>query len=271
MTGSIPTLRSAVVTGATGLLGNNIVRQLLAHGCEVTAIVRDKERARRLLPASDGLRVVVGDVTQLNGFAFALRGAEAVFHTAAYFREYYQPGYDPGLLHRTNVQAVLDLLQAALDAAVPVVVHTSSVGTLGTGPDADSSLADENSRLNGRGTRNAYFASKVRADEAVHAFCERHTLRVPVILPSWMWGPHDAGPTSAGRLFLAVARGELRAVPRAGNHVVDARDVASACIRAAVRGSGRYVVGGVWRTLPDVCGAVARTVGVAAPRAVPAP
>lgn len=88
-------------------------------------------------------------------------------------------------------------------------------------------------------------------------FCDQHQLRVSMIRPGWMWGPGDAGPTSSGKLFLAVARGALRAVPQAGNHLVDARDVAHACVRAISAGDGAYIVAGSMTPLPDVCAEVA--------------
>jgi dihydroflavonol-4-reductase len=265
----VSTPRRAVVTGATGLLGSSIVRELLGHGGEVVGVVRDPQRARRLLPTGDGLRLVAGDVLDVDSFRRELRGADAVFHTAAYFREYYQPAPDLALLQRTNVTAVEDLLRASADAGVPVVVHTSSIGTLGS--TLAGSAADEDTPSPRHARRNHYQASKAQSEEVVRRFCEGTALRVPMVLPGWMWGPGDAGPTSAGRLFLAIAHRELRAVPRAGNHVVDARDVAAACVRAAVDGQSarRYIVAGRWHGLPELCTGVARAVGVRPPRTVP--
>ncbi len=256
----------AVVTGATGLLGGSLVRALLARGSEVTAIVRDAERARDLLPASGGLRLVTGDVTAVAGFADALTGADVLFHTAAYFREYYQPRPDLARLHRTNVTALGDLLLAAQQASVPAFVHISSSSTVQ--PPAGGSDADEDTPLRARGT-NGYTDSKIRAEQVIRSFRENGAMRVAVIVPAWMWGPGDAGPTSAGRLFLSIAHRQLPAVPTAGNHVVDARDVAAACVQAAVAGGERYIVGGVWRPLPEVCTAVAAVAGVPRPRPVP--
>jgi dihydroflavonol-4-reductase len=261
--------RRVLVTGATGLLGGNVVRTLLRRGTEVVALVRDQERAARLLPASEGLRLAPGDVTDSRSVRPALRGVDAVVHTAAYFREYYQPGADLDLLRRTNVTAVEDLLRAATDASVPVVVHVSSTAVLGQG--SSDHPADEDTPPDLDAHRNAYRASKIEAEQVV-ARCLRGGPRVPLVLPAWMWGPGDAGPTSAGRLYLAVARGELRAVPRAGNHVVDARDVAEACVLAAIRGESgrRYAVAGQWWTMAHLCEGIARAAGVAPPRQVPA-
>lgn len=258
-------ISKAVVTGASGLLGGNIVRELLAGGSEVVAIVRDLEKARRLLPPA--ARLVRGDVTEVAGFAAEFAGADAILHTAAYFREYYQPGHDPALLRRTNVDSIGSLLAAAVEAGVGTVVHISSIGALGTAPA--SRPADESRPLDPGVTRNRYYLSKIASEQLVNEFAARHDLRVSIVLPGWMWGPGDAGPTSAGRLFLAVASEELPAVPDASNHVVDARDVALACVRAADGGSGRYVVAGPRRTLPEICAGIASAVGVRTPRAVP--
>src|SRR6202167_5284542 len=161
-----PLPRRACVPGAPGLLGTAIVRELLnpapehpgagsvepgserddlgdgPEDCEeVLALVRDRESAAALLPSDGRLRLVEGDVTDVASFRAQLAGIDAVFHTAAYFREYYEPGSDPELLRRTNVRAVRDLLEAAVQARVPVVVHTSSSGTLGQ--PADGAPADE--------------------------------------------------------------------------------------------------------------------------------
>lgn len=261
----ITTPRRALVTGATGLLGSSITRALAGLGTEVTALVRDERRARRLLPSSGRLRLLEGDVTRPESYASALPGCDAVFHTAAYFREYDQPGGpDLALLERTNVWAVTALLEAAARESVPVVVHTSSHGILAPVPGA---LADESSPVT-TVPRNGYIASKIRAEERIREFRRHGAVRVPVIRPAWMWGPGDAGPTSSGRLFLAIARGALRVVPRGGNHTVDARDVARACIAAAAVGKGTYNVAGAWLPLPGVCADIAGVTGTTAPRAI---
>jgi hypothetical protein len=65
-----------LVTGATGLLGSNVTTALLASGTEVTALVRSAERARRLLPEDERLRIVEGDITRVDSLCpSAPRGA----------------------------------------------------------------------------------------------------------------------------------------------------------------------------------------------------
>lgn len=269
-TGAAP--RRSLVTGATGMLGSAITRCLLDHGGEVVALVRDPARARRLLPDHPGVRVVVGDVVDPDSYRTELKGTDAVFHTAAYFREYFQLGSDTELMERTNVAAVRDLLTAAVDAEVPTVVHTSSINVLDRRGSA--APADEDTppppELRDLPVSTDYSGSKVRAEAVVREFADRSGLRVPMVLPGWMWGPGDHGPTAGGRLFLAVAKGEMSAVPRIEHHVVDVRDVALACVRAAsAPEAGRYVVGGRRHALPRLCAEVAAQTGVRPPRGVP--
>jgi len=92
----------AFVTGGTGLLGNNLVRALLAEGHSVRALVRSRTKAHLL----DGLDVelVEGDMGAVPEFSAALDGVDVLFHTAAYFREYYGPPAD----HWTRLKTLRD-------------------------------------------------------------------------------------------------------------------------------------------------------------------
>ncbi|MFD6098977.1 NAD-dependent epimerase/dehydratase family protein [Nocardiopsis flavescens] len=271
-----PARDRSLVTGATGLLGGNLVRLLLSLDQEVVALVRDLERARRLLPEDPRLHLVPGDVTDPSTYRAHMTGVDEVFHTAAYFREYFQDPSRTGPLERINVQGTEQVLTAAAASGVPVFLHTGSINTLALrGPE---SPADESTPPPEKYARpevsDTYPTSKVRADRAVAAMVRSGRAgrtRVATVLPGWMWGPGDAGPTSAGRLFLDVARGSVRAVPRLSNYVVDARDVAFACVAAARTGTAdRYVVAGEKRSLPALTDSVAAESGVRAPRAVPA-
>ena len=84
----------AFVTGSTGLLGNNLVRILHQAGHEVWALARSKEKAQQTL-GDMAARIVVGDIRKVAEFAPCLKGIDVLFHTAAYFREYYTPGIIP--------------------------------------------------------------------------------------------------------------------------------------------------------------------------------
>src|SRR5271166_5024555 len=120
----------AFVTGATGLLGSNIINSLLAEGHEVKGLVRSKEKAQRVFPKNE-IEFVTGDMCEVGAFALALKGCDVLFHTAAYFREYYQPGDHRAILEKVNVQGAIDLLIAAEKNGLRKAIHISSSGVLG--------------------------------------------------------------------------------------------------------------------------------------------
>lgn len=233
----------AFVTGATGLLGSNLVQLLVAQGHQVTALVRSRTKAARVfgeLPVA----LVEGDVTNVAGFASALDGRDVVFHTAAYFREYYAPGDHWPVLKATNIDAVRAVLEESERRGVQRVIHTSSSGVIGARPNHQQS--DESDPPSGIALSNLYFRSKVLAEEEVARFVQRSSMPVIQILPGWMFGPGDSAPTASGQLILDFLNRRLPGRVPGFAAPVDARDVAQAMINAATQGRNgeRYIVAG---------------------------
>jgi dihydroflavonol-4-reductase len=254
----------AFVTGATGLLGSNLVHALLHQGHEVRGLVRSKEKALRVFPGGR-IDFVTGDMSDVNAFAPSLAGCDVLFHTAAYFREYFQPGDHKGTLEKINVQGTVDLLIAAEKQGVRKAIHISSAGVIGRKPDG--SAGDENTPADDHATSNLYFASKIDTELAIKRFLKERALPVITILPSWMWGPGDSGPTASGKLLLDFLKKKLPGVVDGGSSIVDARDVAMATITAAERGKSgeRYIVGGKYFDFAAVLATLERVTGIPAP------
>jgi dihydroflavonol-4-reductase len=252
------------VTGSTGLLGNNLARLLVAKGYDVIGLVRSEEKGRRLL-GDIPVTLVNGDMRDIGGFAPALERCEAVFHTAAYFREYYQPGDHARALEEINVKGTLDLMTEADRRGVRRFINTSSGGTIGTKPDG--SPGDEHTPSSPAQMANLYFRSKVEGDAKIRAWRPARGMEVIDILPGWMWGPGDAAPTAAGRTALDFIGRRIPGVVDGGTCVVDARDVAAAMVAALEKGRGgeSYIVGGTYHSLADVLASLARVSGVPAP------
>jgi dihydroflavonol-4-reductase len=262
----------AFVTGATGLLGTNLVRLLWEQGHGVRALVRSREKAEATFDGLE-LEIVVGDMADVPAFAEALNGCDALFHTAAYFREYYQPGDHWPTLERINVHAVIELLTEAAGRGVKTAVHTSSSGVIE--PNSNGTPGDESSPLSPESQSNLYFKSKVLAEQAVRAWMAEHTtMRVVMILPGWMFGPADSGPTGSGKLVLDYLDRKIPGIVDGGASIVDARDVAQAMIAAAERGEhgSRYIVAGEYHSLEDVMKTLESVSDIPAPsRRIPYP
>jgi dihydroflavonol-4-reductase len=125
----------AFVTGSTGLLGNNLVRLLVQQGHKVKALVRSREKAAKLFAGLD-LAFIQGDMKDIEAFAPELEGSDVLFHTAAYFRDYYQPGDHWQELELINVTGTVQLLEQAEKAGVKKTIYVSSAGVIGSSPMA---------------------------------------------------------------------------------------------------------------------------------------
>jgi len=253
------------VTGATGLLGGNIVNAFLTAGHAVKALARTPAKAAGLYVPGD-VTVVQGDLNAIDAFAGQLAGCDLLVHAAAYFREYYAPGDHWDMLYRTNVEGTRDILSAAARQGVAKVVYISTSGLIGP-PLPPGNVSDESSPPGRRTHENLYFRSKLLAEEAIAEWSREHPTPVMHILPGWMFGPGDTGPTGSGRLVLDFLARKLPGIPPGRAAVVDARDVAEAVVRAAERGrSGeRYIVAGRAATLQQIIETLARVSGVPAP------
>lgn len=256
----------AFVTGSTGLLGNNLVRILLAAGYDVLALARSKEKAQLQL-GDTAARVVVGDMEDVAAFAAALDGVDVLFHTAAYFREYYTPGDHAAKVDRINVTGTMELARAAQSRGVKKMVDTSSSGIIGCKPDG--APGDEDTPMWPAARKNLYFDSKRKVEPLLRAFSQEKGFFIASVLPAWMWGPHDAAPTQSSQIVLDAFAGKLPpAIPPGGSTVVDARDVAAGMLRVAQSGrSGeRYILGGEFGELSQIVAILGEITGAKAPK-----
>ena len=264
-------MRNAFVTGATGLLGNNLVRELVARGYCVKALVRSRAKGEQQFNDLPGVELVVGDMADIDAFAASLQGCDTVFHTAAFFRDNYKGGSHWEELEKINVAGTRDLLQQAYHAGIRRFVHTSSIAVL----DGPPGTAIDETCLRAEADADDYYRSKILADLVVLAFLETHPqMHACMVLPGWMWGPGDMGPTSSGQLVNDVVNGKLPGLIPGTFSVVDARDVAWAQIAAAKNGrrAERYLAAGRNLTMRQLVPALGRIVGVKTPaRQLPLP
>ncbi|WP_018905331.1 SDR family oxidoreductase [Variovorax paradoxus] len=258
-------LRSAFVTGATGLLGNNLVRELVARGVSVKALVRSKAKGQQQFAGVKGVELVLGDMADVPAFAGALQGCDAVFHTAAFFRDNFKGGSHWQELKRINVDGTRQLIEQAYGAGIRRFVQTSSIAVLNGEPGVPM---DETCLRELADAGDDYYRSKIMADQVVSAFLGTHPdMHASFVLPGWMWGPADIGPTSSGQFVNDVVLGKLPGLVPGSFSVVDARDVARAQISAAEHGQRgeRYLAAGRHMTMQELVPLVGKIAGIKTP------
>jgi dihydroflavonol-4-reductase len=253
-------MRKVLVTGATGFVGANVARLLVARGEDVRVLARPTSDLGNV--AGLPVEVVPGDLRDARSVRRAVRGCDRVFHVAADYRFWAR---DPQELYRSNVDGTVNVLDACLAEGVERVVHTSTVGTIGLA--ALPAPCDETTPLVPGQLTSHYKRSKLEAERAALAYAARG-LHVVVVNPSAPVGPWDAKPTPTGQIIVDFARRRLPAVVDTGLNVVHVRDVAEGHLLAAECGrrGERYILGHRNMTLSEIASELADITGLPAPR-----
>ncbi|MCW8925350.1 MAG: NAD-dependent epimerase/dehydratase family protein, partial [Xanthomonadales bacterium] len=251
-------MKKVVVTGAAGHIGANLVRELLARGYRVSALVRKSGRAL------EGLEVErhAGDVRDVDSLCSAFADSEHVYHLAA--RVTIQPG-EWDRLRAVNVEGTRNVLHACCRQGVATLVHFSSVHALEMSPLG--SPVTEDNRLLGDDEGSDYDRSKAQSERLVrNNTCS--SLSTRIIYPTAVIGPHDYHHSLTGQAIARMARGSLPMLITGGFDWVDVRDVVAGAIAAAETGEDqdRYLLSGHYRSVSEMAKEISAMVGARPPR-----
>jgi dihydroflavonol-4-reductase len=225
----------SVVTGGSGFIGQHIVEQLAADGEDVRIFDLVPPPTRRL-----GASFVQGSVTDRDAVMSAMKNARYVYHTAAIPHLW---ALDPGVYYEVNVRGTALVLDAALQAGVERVVHTSSSTVLASRDIGHRAMTlDETFETVENDLVGHYARSKWRAEQLALGFADR--LQVVVLMPTLPLGPGDRNLTPPTRMLADFVKGRNPAYVGCMLNIIDVRDVAAAHISACRRGrSGqRYIL-----------------------------
>ncbi|MEM9664079.1 MAG: SDR family oxidoreductase [Bacteroidota bacterium] len=255
---------SVLVTGATGLLGAALVRQLVAEGLHVRALCRPSSALDLLGDAAAYLERVDGDLTHPDSLYRAVKGVEGVYHVGALV-DFGTGRRVEERLRAVNVAGTAHVVNACLDAGVQRLVHTSSIAALGR-PERPDQPIDEATPWQASRVTTAYARSKRDAElEVQRGIAEG--LDAVLVNPSLIFGVGRPGHNT-WQLVERLRDGRMPVSPTGGTNVVDALDVADGLVRAMAHGQTgeRYLLGGDNLTWPEILRTLAEALGVAAPR-----
>ncbi len=251
--------RLTLVTGASGLVGNNLVRQLLELGRRVRVLVRDpnKESLRGLV-----VETFVGDILHPASLQPALAGVASVFHVAGSIAI---DGRNDEQMRQINVEGTANVVDACLQNGVGRLVHFSSIHAFSHLPKDEAVDEHRQPALDTR-VHLPYDASKAAGEQEVFAGIERG-LDAVILNPVGIFGPHDYGPSPSGEFLLQLMHRKLPGLVQAGYFWVDVRDVAAAAVAAETSGrcGEKYILTGEYGTFKEIARWVQEFSGVRPP------
>jgi nucleoside-diphosphate-sugar epimerase len=189
------------VTGATGFIGGEIVKQLIGRGHKVAALVRSPEKAGILKAL--GVEIHPGDITDRDTLTTPMTGVDGVFHAAAW----YKVGVKEPLADAINVEGTRNVLQTMRALGIPRGVYTSTVAVFS---DTKGAVPDETYRYDGPHL-SEYDRTKWIAHYRVAVPTIEEGLPLLIVMPGVVYGPGDTSGMHTA--LIDLLRGRLPMTP----------------------------------------------------------
>jgi dihydroflavonol-4-reductase len=253
-----------LVTGASGLVGANLIRILLEQGRNVSALVHADRRAFAELD----VETISADVREPVSLENAMKGVEVVYHLAGSISLSMESWPE---VSAVNAQGTRNVVAACLKHGVRRLVHFSSIDALRQYPldqplDENQPLIDEGLSGDALAQIPPYDLSKAQGEREVLAGIKAG-LDAVIVRPTAMLGPFDFKPSFLGQALIQLAHRKIPTLVKGGFNWVDVRDVVNGAILAEQQAppGARFILGGNWHSIRQVAKRVADFSGRAAP------
>lgn len=234
-------MRDCFVTGATGHIGNVLVKKMLEKGYRVTVLCLPNEDLTPL----EGLNVsiIYGDITDRDFVMKSIHEGQDVFHLAAAIDidDGGKNAYDK--VYKINVEGTKNIVDACIANKARRLIYTSSVHIIE--PVKDVVLKEpkvfDDSKIFGNYSKTKTIATKYVIDKSREGLID-----AVVVYPAGVIGPFDYKISEMGQVVLDYLNGKLAGYVKGGYNFIDVRDVCDAIINAGEIGkSGEgYILSG---------------------------
>jgi nucleoside-diphosphate-sugar epimerase len=255
------------ITGGTGFIGGETVRQLRARGDEVVCLVRSPEKAAAL--RAQGCELVSGDLGDTGAIRNAMEGCDAVIHAAAMYKVGIPVKQHPAMWE-ANVAGTERVLEAARDADVGKLVYVSTCGVFG---NTHRQVVDETYEHPGREFTSYYEETKLEAHKIAKRAIEDGLPGV-IVQPGGVYGPGDTSQVADLLQEFFAGKLVLLPFPDLGICLTHVEDIAGGILLALDRGAigETYVLSGPATTMREAIETVGAATGRKTPkRAMPVP
>jgi len=227
-----------LVTGATGHIGNVLVREMLTRGERVRALVLPEED--RLPLQNLPVEIFEGDILDPDSLDRAFTGVQKVFHLASIIS--ILPGKND-FVRRVNIHGTLNVIHAALQNHIQRLVYTSSIHAIRRAPHGVT--IDESLPFDPHNSAGEYDRSKAEASLAVLE-AARQGLDAVIVCPTGVIGPYDYRRSEMGTVILDCMQSNVQWRIHCAYDFVDVRDVADGMLLAGENGrrNETYILSG---------------------------
>jgi len=250
------------VTGGTGFIGGEVVRQLRARGDEVVCLIRSPEKG--VAVQALGCELASGDLSDATALRTGMEGCDAVIHAAAMY-EVGIPKKQRPAMWEANVAGTERVMHAALEAKVPRIVYVSTVGIFG---NTHKKIVDEGYRNPETDFTSYYEETKLEAHKLVERMIADQGLPAIIVQPGGVYGPGDTSQVAdlLGEFF--AGKLPLLPFPELGICLSHVEDIAGGILLALDRGKvgEAYVISGPATTMREAIEMVAKVSGRKPPR-----
>jgi dihydroflavonol-4-reductase len=248
------------ITGGTGFIGGNVVKQLAGKGHHLRCLVRETSETGPLEDA--GVELMVGDVRDKNSLLIGMEGCDWVINLANVY-SFWEP--DRSIFQAVNVTGTRNVMEAALEKGVSKVVHISTGGIFGRPEELpfteDSPVGPERFC--------EYFETKYQGDMIAWDLFESRNLPLVIVYPMAVLGAGDPKATGQYIRRLIEKKMPARVYEDKVFTFVHVKDVADIIIRAAERENNigeKYIAGKLRYTFGEINRMVAEISGVPLPK-----
>lgn len=249
-----------LVTGPDGVLGSNLVRELLKRNYDVSVLLLDDVKS----PTLEGLNIkkFYGNILNTSDLEKCMAGSDAVIHCAASTSIF--PARD-SFVNKVNIEGTQNVIDVCLKNDVKRLVYVGTANSFGYGTTIEKPGKEGNPYVSLKYGLD-YMDSKRKAQEVILDAVKNKNLPAVIVNPTFMIGPYDSKPSS-GAMILAIHNGKVPGYTTGGKNYVAVKDAATALANALTMGEiGEcYILGNENLSYQEAFTKIATAIGAKAP------
>ncbi len=250
-----------LVTGPDGVLGSNLVRELLERKHEVSVLLLEGTQS----PTLDGLSIerFYGNILNTSDLDKCFSGQEVVIHCAAATNVY--PARNE-FVNKVNIEGSKNIVEATLRHNIQRLIYVGTANSFGYGETLENPGKEGNPYRSIKYGMD-YMDSKRYAQENILDAVEKRQLPALIVNPTFMIGPYDSKPSS-GELIIALYKGKVPGYTTGGKNYIAVKDAATAIANAVTMGKiGEcYILGNENLTYQEAFDKISGAIGVKPPK-----